>query len=132
MLKKIIKEIAIILLLIVAIGLVFVIAFYDYNPISVTVPKQVQAYELDTEVQEELAETLEAQQTQELVKTYIVDEADLYAYETSNDYDKGKVNPFAKYSTDDDTTGNNTSDNNTSDNNTSNGDSGQFLNTIGK
>lgn len=130
MFKKIIKEIAILILLIVAIGLVCVIFFYDYNPISATIPKQVEAYTLDAETEKELEETLTAQETQELVKTYIVDESDLSAYESSNDYDKGKPNPFSKYSTDSSTA----TDNNTSsgENTTTSGDSGQFLNTIGK
>lgn len=130
MIKKILKEIAILILLIVAIGLVFVIFFYDYNPINVTVPKQVEAYALDAEIEEELEETLETEEKQELVKTYIVDQADLSAYESSNDYDKGKPNPFSKYSTDSSTTTD--EDNDSTGDNTNNGDSGEFLNTIGK
>lgn len=137
MFKKIIKEIAILILLIVAIGLALVIFFYDYNPISVTIPKQVEAYALEEDIEEELEETLQVQQTQELVKTYIVDESDLYAYESSNDYDKGNPNPFAKYSTgsSNSTDNSSNSNSNTSGGNSTtdnNGDSGEFLNTIGK
>lgn len=130
MFKSIIKELAIIILLLVAIGLLFFIVFYDYNTINTTIPKKVEAYELSSETRKELEETLKAQDTQELVKTYILDETDLRGYESKNTYEKGKVNPFAKYS-EGSTSGNNTGSNTSNGNNTSSGgDSGKFSNSV--
>lgn len=131
MFKSVMKEIAIIILLIIAIGLAFVIAFYNYNPISVTIPRKVEAYRLEDKTKAELEETLKAQETQELVKTYIVDSSDLSAYISSGDYEKGKANPFAKY-TETTTDENNNTNNNGNNNTTGNGDSGHLLNTVGK
>lgn len=134
MFKAIIKEIAIIILLIVAIGLVFFVVFYDYNTINTTIPKKVEAYELSSETRDELEETLKAQNTQELVKTYILDETDLSGYESKKTYEKGKPNPFSKYtevSSSGNSSGNNTGNNNTSgNNNSSGGDSGKFSNSV--
>jgi len=141
MIKSIIKELAIILLLIIAIGLVFAIIFYDYNPVNRVVPAKVQAYVLPAETQEELNETLKESETQELIKTYLVDGSDLEIYESTNDYDKGKVNPFESYSTNDvteDTENSNNNNNNSNNSQNSNAatpeneDKGQFLNTVGK
>jgi len=131
MIKKIIKELAIIILLLVAIGLIFCIVFYEYNTVDVIVPKQAEAYELPAETKVELEETLKANESQELIKTYIVDASDLKVYENSNDYEKGKVNPFAKYN--DSTNNDNSGNTNNSGNNTSNkGDTGHFLDTDGR
>ena len=68
MFKSMVKELAIIILLIIAIGLIFVIVFYDYNTVNTTIPKKVEAYELPSETRTELEETLKAKETQELVK----------------------------------------------------------------
>ncbi len=100
MAKTIIKEVGIVLLLLIAIILVFAIVFYDYIPNNKTVPIALEAYELPEDVQNELAETLA--EGENIVTTYYIDSSDLSTYESSNDYDKGKANPFAEY-TDDDT-----------------------------
>jgi len=60
MFKTMFKELGIIILLLIAIGLVFVMVFYDYNTINTTIPKKVEAYELQSDVREELEETLKA------------------------------------------------------------------------
>lgn len=134
MVKKIIKELAIIILLLVAIGLIFCIVFYEYNTVNVTVPKKAEAYELPADTKTELDETLKANETQELIKTYIVDASDLKGYESSNDYEKGKVNPFAKYddSTNNDTSGSSNNNGNSNNSTSNKGDSGNFLNTDGR
>ena len=127
MFKSMVKELAIIILLIIAIGLIFVIVFYDYNTVNTTIPKKVEAYELPSETRTELEETLKAKETQELVKTYILDENDLRTYEAKYTYQKGKPNPFSKYEENDSTNSGTTSGNNTSGNNTtSGGDSGKL------
>lgn len=96
MTKNIIKETAIILLLLVVIILIFGIIFYDYIPTNKIAPAKVQAYELAQDVQNELADTLSTD-SQNIVKTYYIDSSDLSLYESTNDYAKGKQNPFTSY-----------------------------------
>lgn len=131
MIKSIIKEFAILVLLIIAIGLIFVIAFYDYNTVNTTVPKKVEAYELTSGVKEELNESLKVKDTQELVKTYILDESDLRGYESINAYEKGKPNPFSKYTENSNSNSNENGSSATSNNSTSTGgDEGRLSNGI--
>lgn len=92
MIKSIIKEVFIILLLFISILLVLAILFYGYRPSTKKVPTVVSQYSLPEKIQEELDETI--LETQNIVKTYKVDSDDLYKYEKSNDYDKGRNNPF--------------------------------------
>ncbi len=96
MIKSIIKEILIIVLLIIATVILLGIVFYEYNPINKKVPSDVEAYVLPEKTAEELNETLEASQTQNIIKTYRIDAKDLKGFEKTNDYEKGKLNPFDK------------------------------------
>lgn len=147
MLKSVFKEIAIILLLILAIIILLAVLFYDYMPSSKTVPAKVEAYELSEDIKTELEKELNNTNSEEIIKTYQLDAMDLEHYEKTKEYNKGKVNPFAEYGTK--PTSNNTSSGNgqannnganssgssnssnssTSNENTS---SGTFLNTVGK
>lgn len=95
MIKSIIKEIFIIILLVIAIILILGIIFYDYRPSNKKIPSKVAEYTLSEEMSEELNETLTAAETQNIIKTYRVDSTDLGRYEESDDYNKGKANPFA-------------------------------------
>ena len=108
MTKDVLKEIGIVLLLLMAIVLILGIMLYDYIPNSVTVPAKVQAYELPSEAQEELNETLNTD-SQNIVKTYFVDSSTLSTYEYKDNYDKGKVDPFSSYKTETTTSSNTTS-----------------------
>jgi len=92
MIKSMVKEIFIILLLIIIILLVLAMLFYKYIPSNKKIPTVVETYNLSEEIQDELNETI--LETKNIVKTYKVDSYDLYEYEKSNDYDKGKDNPF--------------------------------------
>lgn len=135
MIKAIIKEIFIILLLMVAIILVLGIMFYDYRPTTKKVPSKVSEYTLPEKMVEELEETIEAAKTQNIVRTYRVDSYDLAAYESSNDYNKGKINPFGKITTSQGSGGNTTGGNNSSGGNSGNTSggttgTGSFLNDI--
>lgn len=132
MIKSIIKEFAILVLLIIAIGLIFIIVFYDYNTVNTTVPKKVEAYELTDGVKEELNESLKVKDTQELVKTYILDENDLRGYEAINAYEKGKPNPFSKYIEYSSDTNSTESESNTTSNNSTStgGDEGRLSNGV--
>lgn len=123
MVKTIAKEAGIVILLLVAVILVLGILFYDYIPNNKTVPAKIEEYALPQEVKSELEESMSEEQN--IVRTYYIDSSDLSIYEASNDYDKGKANPFADYSADI-TTGNtasNSNSNNTN-NNISNNTSG--------
>lgn len=113
MTKTIFKEIGIVLMLLIAVALLLAIIFYDYVPNNKIVPAKIQAYEMSNDIQEELKESVSGEQN--IVVTRYIDNADLDAYEATNDYNKGKANPFADYTekTPSNTTGNNTANNNT-------------------
>ena len=126
MVKTIIKEIGISLLLLIAIALILGILFYDYIPNNKTVPIKIQAYEMPDDVEQELEEALPEAEQQNIVKTFYIDDTDLNSYEATNDYDKGKPNPFAEYkeiepeNTDTDSENTNANGNNASNNSTNN------------
>lgn len=105
MIKTVIKEITIVILLLIAVVLIMGIIFYDYIPNSKTVPVKIEEYALSEDVQDELNNSVS--EGQNIVKTLYIGKDDLEAYESTNDYDKGKANPFADYSAD--TTESNTS-----------------------
>ena len=117
MLKSVFKEIIIVLLLLIILILLLGILFYDYMPNSKTVPAKVQEYALEETVKQELEENLN-NKSEEIVKTYQLDSVDIEHYEKTNDYNKGKVNPFAEYSTGTAGTTDSTGDNTNSNGNT--------------
>ena len=99
------KEIGIGILLLIVMSLILVIIFSDYVPTNVDVPTKVQAFELSEDIKEELKETV-SQDEQNIVKTYFVDSSTLGTYEYKDNYNKGKVDPFATLSkTESNTTG---------------------------
>lgn len=131
MVKTIAKETGIVILLIIAVILVIGILFYEYIPNNKTIPAKIKQYTLPQEVKTELQESV--YQEQNIVKTYYIDSSDLSIYEASNDYDKGKSNPFADYTSNiEESTTTNTSNNNinSSKNNTNKSES--YFNTSGK
>lgn len=134
MAKSILKEIIIILLLLLIIIILLGILLYDYIPNSKTIPSKVEEYALEEVVQEELNKELDNIGSEEIVKTYKLDAVDIENYERTNEYNKGKVNPFAQYSAEADNTnpdndnGNNIQGNTT----TQNSSKDNFLNTTGK
>lgn len=95
--KTIIKEIGIVVLILLAVSLLLAIVFYDYIPNNKTVPIKIQAYDIPEDVKQELSEV--AINEQNIIRTYYIDSTDLDLYESTNDYDKGKANPFADYTT---------------------------------
>lgn len=90
MTKGIIKELAIVLLLLLVVTLLLGILFYDYIPMNKTVPIKAEEYKISNELEEELGKEVLEDET--IVKTYTVDGTDLDLYE---DYDEGKKNPFS-------------------------------------
>ena len=136
MTKSIFKEIIIVLLLIIILVLLLGILFYDYMPNSKTIPTKVQEYVLEETVKQELDKELNNINSEEIIKTYKIDSIDIAGYEKTNQYDKGKINPFAQYSKD--AEGVETNNSNTDDNENGNGNSAvdpskdNFLGTTGK
>ena len=122
MIKSIFKEIIIVLLLIIVLILLLGILFYDYMPNSKTVPAKVQEYALDETVKQELDKELQDVESEEIVKTYKLDAIDIENYERTNEYNKGKVNPFAQYSAGANGTNNTTNNNSNTNSNNNNND----------
>ena len=111
MIKTILKEGGIIILLLLAISLILAILFYDYIPSNKTVPIRLQAYNMPSEIEEELGNG--SFEEQNIVRTFYIDSSDLDVYESTNDYDKGKANPFADYSKSSDTSSSTKNENST-------------------
>lgn len=137
MAKTVIKETLIVILLIVVIMVLLAILLYDYIPTNKTLPKEVQAYEMPQEINEELKATV-SQKNENIIKTYYIDSSDLSVYESKKDYDKGKVNPFQEYSEDSNGVANNigsnktSSSNSTSKNSNNTSSTGSYFNNSGK
>ncbi len=150
MIKSVFKEIIIILLLVFAILALLGVLFYDYIPNKETLPEKAEEYKLADDVKDELEKELNNVNSDEIIKTYQLDATELEHYEKIKEYNKGKVNPFAQYSSGTANTNNSgqqgsgnagstssvsSSSNSSSGNNsTSNNNSstGTFLNTVGK
>ncbi len=117
MAKSIIKEIGIIILLAIAVVLVLAVLLYEYIPNNKSVPVKIQPYDMPEDVQQELQTITEEQEN---VRTYYIDDSDLNVYESTNEYNKGKQNPFQDYEQETSGNGNTTGNNNqTGGNNTS-------------
>ena len=95
--KNIIKEIAIMLLLLAAIVLGLGVLFYDYIPSSKVVPTILEN-KTPENITEELSETI-TNNSEEVLITYEVDSKDLKVYEKTKDYNAGNPNPFSYYTT---------------------------------
>ena len=95
MVKSIIKELFILILLLITIVLIFAVILYDYNPLSKTMPKQVEAYTLPEEVQTELEGSLGEEE--KIIKTYQVDARDLDKFKKNDEYNPGKIEPYSMY-----------------------------------
>lgn len=112
---EIIKDLFISILIVACLIFVLGVVFYDKISLGKVIPES-QDYELSKEMQEELKET-NLDNSQEVIVNYYIKATDLNKYEKTNEYVKGKSNPFAAESTDPDNTI--SGDNNTSDNNNS-------------
>lgn len=94
MIKSIIKEIIIVLLLLLAIVLALGVLFYDYIPTNKLVPS-IDTYATSESVKAELNEQVTNEET--VLTTYEITESDLSTYAKTNQYKKGKANPFSTY-----------------------------------
>ena len=139
MAKTIVKELIIILLLCLAVILILGIIFYEYVPMSKTIPNEV-SYTTPEDVKQELIETGDVDESQ-IVMTYEVDSTDVNNYKRIQGYKPGKANPFSSYETIqsngtnvNSTTGNNSTDGSnsgTNSNGTSNNNTNNFENATG-
>jgi len=129
MLKNIIKELIIVLLLIGAILLLLGIFLYDYIPTSKIVPK-IEQYQVPNTVKQELEASVTELEQEQTQIVYEIDGTDLKNYEKSQDYQKGKVNPFAQASEDAGNSGE-TDTENGSTGNTNSGVGGNNSNSVG-
>ena len=120
MAKKVIKEIIIMLLLVLAIILILGVLLYEYVPSNKIIPDEV-AYTTPEAVQEELSKS-ENVDNDEVILTYSVDSTDLDNYERINTYVPGKPNPFSPYN-ETLTSGGDTTQNGSSNSSTNSGNS---------
>lgn len=98
MAKVIIRETIIALLVCLVVLLIISIVLYDYIPTNKAVP-QVEVYSPTEEIKAELNSQVEDNSNQ-ILMTYEVTAKDLENYERTNEYNPGKVNPFAPVSED--------------------------------
>lgn len=98
MTKTIFKEIIIVLLTCIAIGLVLAVIFYQYMPNNRVIPSKVSAYATPDNVKEEIQNTDQEYDLTEQTQTYTITDADLNLYKQTQSYNPGKADPFAAYS----------------------------------
>ncbi len=92
MTKKIIREIIISLLVCLAILLILSVILYNFIPSNKVIPEEVE-YVPTAEIQTQL--NAERVQNSVPTKVFEITASDLDKYEKTNDYNPGKVNPFA-------------------------------------
>ena len=90
---EIIKDLFVSLLVVICIIMVLTIFFYDDIAIGKVIP-EAETYTLTNDMQNAL-ENSELDETEEIIINYYIDASDLKKYEKTNEYDKGKSNPFA-------------------------------------
>ena len=118
---EIIKDLIVSLLIIVSIVIILSLVFYDDIALGKVVP-QAEDYTLSAEMQNELEYT-ELDDAEEVIINYYIDASDLKKYEKTNEYIKGKSNPFAEVNNSETVNNTTTEGNNTitGGNNTSSG-----------
>ena len=113
MAKNVIKEIIIILLLCLAIILILGILLYEYVPMTKTIPNPV-SYTVPEEVETEIQDTSDDVLLSFNNDSESIDSTELNNYERINNYQPGKANPFSSYEDTTSTSGENTTTGNSS------------------
>lgn len=113
MAKNVIKEIIIILLLCLAIILILGILLYEYVPMTKTIPNPV-SYTVPEEVETEIQDTSDDVLLSFNNDSEGIDSTELNNYERINNYQPGKANPFSSYEDTTSTNGENTTTGNSS------------------
>lgn len=93
MVKVVIRELIIALLACAALLLAVVTVFYNFIPANKTLP-EVTKYKAAEDIQVQLNEEVD-EESDEIILTYEVTAQDLDNYEKIDEYNPGKVNPFA-------------------------------------
>ena len=114
--KELLKDIGISVLIVIAIILIIMIIFYNKISIGKVIPK-AEEYTLSEELENEL-EQESTDENSEIIKTYELEASDLKKYEKSNEYNKGKQNPFAAESSTNNENNNTTTNSITTEENT--------------
>lgn len=127
---KIVKEIGIVLLLVIAIGGVLGVLFYEYRPSTKIVPI-IEPYKVPNTIKEELDAIVKDIEQEKVEIVYEIDGTDLKNYEKSNDYQKGKVNPFSQASVSTPTNTIDTNNNNSNNNSNTNTNDNTNSNSVG-
>lgn len=96
MAKVIIRETIISLLVCLAVLLILSVALYNYIPANKVVPESVE-YTPSADIKTQLNSEVE-DNSSEILMTYEITASDLDNFERTNEYNPGKVNPFAAYS----------------------------------
>ena len=113
MAKNVIKEIIIILLLCLAIILILGILLYEYVPMTKTIPNPV-SYTVPEEVETDIQDTSDDVLLSFNNDSEGIDSTELNNYERINNYQPGKANPFSSYEDTTSTSGENTTTGNSS------------------
>ena len=134
MAKIVIRETIIALLVCLAVLLILSVALYNYIPSNKVVPESVQ-YSPRKQIQTQLNAEVESN-SDEILMTYEVTASELDHFEQTDEYNPGKVNPFAPVSTTPSDTGNGNDGNtvdggNNNNSGTSNTDQGSSNNNSG-
>lgn len=95
---EVIKDLIISVLIIICIIVILSIVFYDKISLSKVIP-EAEEYFLTEEMEQEIEDT-DLEEAQEVIVNYYIDATDLKKYEKTNEYNKGKSNPFAAESYD--------------------------------
>lgn len=93
---EIVKEIIISLLLVACVGVIGTVVFYNKLALGKVIP-EAEEYSLSSEMQNELKNS-KLDVAEENIINYYIDASDLKKYEKTNEYIKGKSNPFAEVS----------------------------------
>ena len=93
---EVIKDLIVSLLIVVCIVIILSMLFYDDIALGKVIP-EAEDYTLSTEMQNEL-EYSKLDDAEEVIVNYYIDASDLKKYEKTNEYVKGKSNPFADVS----------------------------------
>lgn len=90
---EIIKDFFISALIVVCLCMIISVIFYDKVSLGKVIPES-ENHALSEEMQQELEES-NLEDAEEVIINYYIDAADLKKYEKTNEYIKGKSNPFA-------------------------------------
>lgn len=86
--------------LLIVLFIILVIFIVSYNKLSINkIIPQSEDYLLSEKMQKDIDED-KLEEAEEIVTTYYLDASDLKKYEKTNEYQKGKKNPFALVSED--------------------------------